>query len=49
MKLEDCLWAVVERRDDGSVICPLIETGSSCEECYQIIKANKKRRKGKEQ
>lgn len=32
MKLEDCLCAVIERHDDGTVLCPLLETGGSCEE-----------------
>lgn len=44
-KLEDCLWAVIERMPDGSVLCPLIETGGSCEECYEIIRSRKRRKK----
>lgn len=37
MELRDCLWAVIEIKDDGSMICPLLETGGSCEECYDIF------------
>ena len=37
MELRDCLWAVIEIKDDGSIICPLLETGGNCEECYAIF------------
>lgn len=34
---ELCLEAWVERLPDGSVICPLLESGAgSCEECMEI-------------
>ena len=45
MKLEDCLWAVIERHEDGTVICPLLETGGRCEECMEIVRRNHRRRK----
>ena len=37
MRLEDCIWAVIERHEDGTIICPIVETGGSCEECYQLL------------
>lgn len=45
MKLEDCLWAVIERHEDGTVLCPLLETGGRCEECIEIVRRNRKRYK----
>lgn len=34
-RLEDCLWAVVERFEDGYLLCPILWRGGSCEECYE--------------
>lgn len=33
-RLEDCLEAVIERHEDGYVLCPILVMGGSCEECY---------------
>lgn len=35
--VQDCLEAVVEKYEDGFILCPLLETGGSCEECYEIF------------
>ena len=35
--LEDCLEAVVERYPDGTVVCPITETGGTCEECMEVL------------
>jgi hypothetical protein len=32
-----CLEAVIEKHDDGTILCPLLETGGSCEECMEIL------------
>lgn len=32
-----CLEAVIEKFDDGHVLCPILETGGKCEECYEIF------------
>ena len=41
--LEDCLWAVIEKFEDGYILCPICETGGSCEECYEIFERSLKR------
>ena len=35
--LQDCLWAVVEKYEDGYILCPMLESGGSCHECYEIF------------
>lgn len=30
-----CLEAVIEKYEDGFILCPLLETGGRCEECYE--------------
>lgn len=34
-RLEYCLEAVVERFEDGYVLCPILWSGGECEECYE--------------
>lgn len=36
-RLEDCLEAVIERYEDGYILCPLLWSGGSCEECYETF------------
>lgn len=36
-QIQDCLWAVIEKYEDGYIWCPMLETGGSCEECYEIF------------
>lgn len=37
-RVEVCIWAMVERYEDGYVLCPLLATeGGNCEECYEIF------------
>lgn len=36
-RLEDCLWAVIEKYEDGYILCPILETGGKCGECYEIF------------
>ena len=33
--VQDCLEAVIEKYADGFILSPLLETGGSCEECYE--------------
>ena len=33
-QLEDCLEANILRFSDGYVLCPIIWSGGSCEDCY---------------
>jgi len=37
--LQDCLWAVIEKYEDGFILCPILETGGKCEECYEAWEA----------
>ncbi len=32
-----CLEAVIEKYADGFILCPLLETGGKCEECYETL------------
>ena len=34
-RIEDCLEAVIERYQDGYVLCPILWSGGKCEECYE--------------
>ena len=36
-RLEDCLEAVIERYEDGYVLCPILWSGGGCEECYEAF------------
>ena len=36
-RIEDCLEAVIERYEDGYVLCPILWSGGSCEECMEIF------------
>ena len=33
--VQDCLEAIIEKYADGFILCPLLETGGTCEECYE--------------
>lgn len=35
--LEDCIEAVIQRYTDGFVLCPILWSGGSCEECMEIL------------
>ena len=35
--LKDCLWAVTECFEDGYILCPILWSSGSCEECYEIF------------
>ena len=34
-RYEECLEANIERFEDGYVLCPILWSGGSCEECYE--------------
>ena len=36
-RLEYCFEAVVERFEDGYLLCPILWSGGECEECYEIF------------
>ena len=42
-RLEDCLWAVITRFEDGYVLCPILWSGGECEECMEIFERNLER------
>lgn len=36
--LQDCLWSVVDKHEDGSISCCLLDSGSmTCEECLEAF------------
>ena len=39
-RLEECLEAMVERYEDGYVLCPILWSGGSCGECYETFEGN---------
>lgn len=36
-RIEDCLNAVVERYEDGYILCTLNISGCSCDECMELF------------
>ena len=42
-RIEDCLEAVVERYEDGFVLCPLNWQGVPCAECMKAFEDRMKR------
>lgn len=38
-----CIEAQIETLEDGTVICPLLATGGSCEECMEILERRMER------
>ena len=36
-RLEECLEANITRFEDGYVLCPILWSGGSCEECMEIF------------
>lgn len=45
-RIEDCLEAVIERYEDGYVLCPILWSGGSCEECYEVFEDREERYDG---
>ena len=41
--IEDCLDAVIERYEDGYVLCPILWSGGKCEECMEIWERSQER------
>ena len=35
--LADCFEAVVEKFEDGYILCPILWSGGKCEECMEIL------------
>lgn len=35
--LTDCFWAVVEKFEDGFMLCPILWSGGKCEECVEAF------------
>lgn len=36
-QLTYCLEAVIEKFEDGYVLCPILWSHGSCEECYEVF------------
>ena len=42
-RIEYCLEATIERYEDGYVLCPILWTGGSCEECMEVFERRQER------
>ena len=42
-RIEDYLDAVIERYEDGFVLCPILWSGGKCEECMEIWERRQER------
>lgn len=36
-QLQDCFEAVITKYEDGYILCPILWSGGSCEECMAIF------------
>ena len=41
--LQDCLEAVIYKYNDGFIQCPILWSGGSCEDCYEIFERRAER------
>ena len=41
--IEDCLEAVIERFEDGYILCPILWSGGKCEECMEVFEKRMER------
>ena len=35
--LQDCFEAVIEKYEDGYILCPILWSGGSCKECLEAF------------
>ena len=35
--IQDCFEAVIEKYEDGYILCPILWSGGSCEECMEVF------------
>ena len=40
---EDCLEAVIEKYDDGYILCPILWSGGKCEDCMEVFERRTER------
>ena len=40
--LTDCFEAVVEKYEDGYMLCPILWSGGRCEECMEVFERREK-------
>lgn len=41
--LQDCFEAVIERYEDGYILCPILWSGGKCEECMEVFERRQER------
>ena len=41
--LQDCFEAVIEKYEDGYILCPILWSGGSCEECMEVFERRQER------
>lgn len=44
--LTDCFEAVVEKFEDGYMLCPILWSGGECDECMEVFERREARRNG---
>jgi hypothetical protein len=42
-QVEECFEALVERYEDGYLLCPILCSGGACEECMEIFERRQER------
>ena len=35
--IAECFEAIIEKYEDGYILCPLLATGGKCEECMEVF------------
>lgn len=40
--LADCFEAVIEKYEDGYILCPILWSGGRCEECMEVFERREK-------
>ena len=41
--LQDCFEAVIEKYEDGYILCPILWSGGACEECMEVFERRQER------
>jgi len=41
--LQDCFEAVIEKYEDGYILCPILWSGGKCEECMEVFERRQER------
>ena len=42
-RIDECIWAMIERYKDGYIFCPILWSGGRCEECMEVLERRMER------